>query len=212
MLDIPRVTLPEPVSEALKSLDLRDPNELTVRQYNEYSVAAILGTLVFFLLPGAALTELNLFPLLIDFGWSAVIGGGLAAYLSLRKDEIGDKTNEFGELALRVISDFPRFEIPSNVANVIKEQGLKNPNDLTKQEYNTYAGAAVLGTLIFFFLPGAFLSGVSFGDIFTDFVFSAITGGGIGAYAALRKDDIGIQANQVAASSLRALENLLERF
>ena len=79
------------------------------QDYNTYSGAAIGGTLLFFLIPGAAVTGLldgvkEILGLVVkDFAFSAIIGGGLAAYLSLRKDEAGDFANEAGGKLLGAI-------------------------------------------------------------------------------------------------------------
>ena len=55
MVDIPRIELPESVTSVLKEQNLKNPNEMSTRQYNEYSGAAIAGTLFFFLVPGAVI-------------------------------------------------------------------------------------------------------------------------------------------------------------
>mmetsp|Transcript_62597 Transcript_62597/g.75334 ORF Transcript_62597/g.75334 Transcript_62597/m.75334 type:complete len:158 (+) Transcript_62597:85-558(+) len=108
-LNIPRITLPEPVAEALESIDLKNPNELDTEEYNSYSGAAIAGTLIFFLLPGALVSGVYdvigefLAAAGKDFAFSALIGGGLAAYLSLRKDGAGEAANNLGKTALNAV-------------------------------------------------------------------------------------------------------------
>ena len=76
--------------------------------------------------------------------------------------------------------DIPRIELPSAVTDVLKEQGLTNPNDMDDATYNAYSAAAIGGTLIFFILP--LFDILSF---FGDFIFSALVGGGLGAFVAL---------------------------
>jgi len=78
--------------------------------------------------------------------------------------------------------DIPRITLPAAVADPIKDLDLKSPNDLSQAEYNSYSAAAIGGTLIFFILPLFDILG-----FFGDFVFSALVGGGVGAYASLRK-------------------------
>ena len=109
MVTVPRITLPEPVTDKMADIDLKNPNELSDEEYNTYSGAAIGGTLIFFLLPGAIVFDLLdafkdiIFLVLKDFVFSAIIGGGLAAYLSLRKDEAGDYANQFGSKLLDTV-------------------------------------------------------------------------------------------------------------
>ena len=55
MVNIPRISLPEQVSEIMTGqLDLKSPNELSDSEYNNYSAAAIGGTLVLLLPIGRA--------------------------------------------------------------------------------------------------------------------------------------------------------------
>ena len=109
MVTIPRISLPEQVTDKMTDIDLKNPNELSDEDYNTYSGAAIGGTLIFFLLPGALVFDLLgafkdiLFLLVKDFAFSAVVGGGLAAYLSLRKDETADYANQFGSKLLDAV-------------------------------------------------------------------------------------------------------------
>lgn len=98
MLDIPRVELPDAVASTIKEQGLKSPNELGTTDYNTYSAAAIGGTLIFFLLP-----LFNIFGFLGDFVFSALIGGGAAAYCSLRKDEVGGYANQFGGYVMKAL-------------------------------------------------------------------------------------------------------------
>ena len=63
--------------------------------------AAIAGTLALFL-PGA-LAIFDVSGFIGDFLFSALIGGGAAAYCSLRKDGIGDTANDIGGKLLGAI-------------------------------------------------------------------------------------------------------------
>ena len=83
MVDIPRIELPSAVSDALKDIDLKNPNDLSTADYNTYSAAAIGGTLALFV-PGALVFDVT--GTIADFLVSATIGGGVGAYLALRKD------------------------------------------------------------------------------------------------------------------------------
>merc|ERR1719267_327650 len=89
MVTVPRITLPEPVTDKMADIDLKNPNELSDEEYNTYSGAAIGGTLIFMLLPGAKLffdIPAVLAAIVKNFLFSAAIGGGIFAYLSLRDD------------------------------------------------------------------------------------------------------------------------------
>ena len=98
MVDIPRITLPDPVADVLKEQDLKNPNEMDTTAYNEYSAAAIGGTLALFIIP-----LFDLFGFFGDFVFSALIGGGALAYLSLRKDAPAEYANKFGGLVMKGI-------------------------------------------------------------------------------------------------------------
>jgi len=98
MTDIPRVELPSAVTDVLKEQNLKNPNELDTTAYNEYSAAAIGATLIFFILPLFDITGF-----VGDFIFSALIGGGAAAYASLRKDSIGEYGNKFGGIVMQGI-------------------------------------------------------------------------------------------------------------
>ena len=117
MVDIPRVTLPGAVTDILKDADLSNPNDLSDSEYNSYSAAAIGGTLIFFLLP-----IFNLLGFAGDFVFSALIGGGAAAYASLRKDQIGEYGNKFGGIVLqgadKVVELVP--EVKKKVEDLLK--------------------------------------------------------------------------------------------
>lgn len=71
---------------------------LIPQAYNEYSAAAIGATLIFFILPLFDITGF-----VGDFIFSALIGGGAAAYASLRKDSIGEYGNKFGGIVMQGI-------------------------------------------------------------------------------------------------------------
>lgn len=223
MFDVPRIALPDLVTAQMETkLDLQNPNDLTTAEYNSYSGAAIGGTLLFFLLPGGAIFGLGeaLGHVVQDFLFSAIVGGGLAIYLSLRKDETAEKVLKVGEVIVdapgAVIGkplELPRLELPLVVSGLIKSQGLNSPNDFDASGYNGYSGAAILGTLIFFLLPGgaAFEIGEVPGAVLSDFVVSALVGGGLGAYLALRKDGPAEFANKFGESVLKVPQAVLDR-
>ena len=191
--------------------------------YNSYAGAAILGTFVFFLLPGALVTDL-LTPLsailggvLPNFVVSALVGGGTAIYLSLRSDELGTTVRKYGAQFLTTVGlPTVRYELPSQITDVMEQQlDLQNPNTLSEEDYQGYAGAAVAGTLVFFLVPGALLTGeltnlVDFGaTVVQDFLLSAVIGGGIAIYAALRQDGISTTVNTAGAKFLAAIDTVV---
>ena len=75
----------------------------TTRRYNSYSGAAIGGTLLM-LIPVAYYDGL-LFEFAKSFAISALLGGGLGAYLSLRKDGVGEKAGEFGSAVVNKVKE-----------------------------------------------------------------------------------------------------------
>ena len=101
MIDIPRITLPDQVTSVLRDADLKNPNDMSNAEYNSYSAAAITGTLVLFVFPGSLVFDVTGF--FKDFAFAALLGGGLAAYLSLRKDAAGDAANKVGTSLLDVV-------------------------------------------------------------------------------------------------------------
>ena len=96
-------TSPRAQSDGIKSVDLKSPNELTEEEYNSYSGAAIGGTLLM-LIPVAYYDGL-LFEFAKSFAISALLGGGLGAYLSLRKDGVGEKAGEFGSAVVNKVKE-----------------------------------------------------------------------------------------------------------
>lgn len=226
-LNIPRVALPDAAADKLAEFDLKNPNDMSDVEYNGYSGAAIGGTLAFFVLPGAVLTGILgvlgslLTATVTDFALSAAIGGGLAIYLSLRSDEVGATLRNYGgqlydkikEAGLPVV---PRQTVPDVVGEKLGELGLLSINDLDEEDYDGYAGAAVAGTLAFFLLPGLFISGlpdIVTGEfvpkLITDFLLSAITGGGVAIYLSLRKDELGDTVSEYGGKLVDAVGNVL---
>lgn len=224
-LNLPRLDLPDAVSDKLKDLDLKSPNEMSEAEYKGYSGAAILGTLLFFSLPGAVLTGVPedlggvAGAALSDFAVSALTGGGLAIYLALRAGQVGSFVREYGNRFLDAVPALPRvrYDLPSQVTDVMGEKlGLLNPNEMDEDNYNGYSGAAIVGTLLFFLLPGAQVSGEFeyLGDLggalVTDFVFAALIGGGLAIYLSLRDDAIGDSVNQAGYSLLETVDGLID--
>ena len=140
---------------------------------------------------------------------------GALAYTSLRKDEVAEYANKFGNGLMdgagkAGIKDLPRISLPSAVTDVLKEQELKNPNDLSNADYNSYSAAAVGGTLIFMVLLGPVTGIFDLGGVVGDFVFSALIGGGTLAYAALRKDEASEYANKFGNLLLETADKVAE--
>ena len=204
MLDIPRVTLPEPVAAQLAEFDLKNPNQLSAADYNSYSAAAIGGTLAIFLPSALAIFDVS--GAVIDFILSALLGGGLGAFLALRSDGAGDAANKFGKAIVDAVGvDIPRVTLPDAATSTLKDIDLKNPNTLSAADYNSYSAAAIGGTLILF-LPLALVFDVT-GAVF-DFIFSALLGGGLGAFLALRSDGAGDAANKFGKALLDAVDKV----
>ena len=136
--------------------------------------------------------------MIFDFLFSALLGGGLGAFLALRKDGISNTANDVGAKLLGAAGgiDIPRISLPDALDGAFSDLDLKNPNTLSQQDYNTYSGAAIAGTLALL-LPGFLVFDVS--GFFVDFLFSALLGGGLGAFLALRKDGVAKTANDVGA-------------
>ena len=92
--------------------------------------------------------------------------------------------------------NLPRLDLPDPVVGKLGEYDLKNPNEMTEEEYRGYSGAAILGTLLFL-LPGGLIFDIpdEISDVLSaaavDFGFSALTGGVLAIYLALRGDEIG---------------------
>jgi len=100
-VDVPRVQLPEAVTSMLKEQDLKNPNDLTTGEYNTYSAAAVGATLVTMLLLGPVAGIFDIYGVVLDFVFSALLGGGTLAYATLRKDEVADYANKFGAALLQ---------------------------------------------------------------------------------------------------------------
>ncbi len=228
-VNIPRLDLPSAVTDVMTGeLGLANPNTMNDAEYRSYAGAAIAGTLLFFLLPGALVSGIysNLGPvaiaILIDFTLSALIGGGLAIYLSCRSDSIGQTVRQYGGQILGAAKDATgistfRYDLPASVTDVMTgELGLMSPNSMNEDDYDGYSGAAVVGTLAFFLLPGAVLTGaadtlIQFAvSLFIDFGFSALIGGGLAIYLSLSGGDVGNTVNQGGAKLLDLVDSVLE--
>ena len=69
-----------------------------------------------------------------------------------------------------VMLDIPRVALPTAVSAQLKEFDLKDPNQLSTAEYNTYSAAAIGGTLALM-LPGALIFDIT--GLIGDFLFGA---------------------------------------
>jgi len=226
-VNIPRLELPGAVADKFDDFGLKNPNNMNDDEYRSYAGAAIAGTLLFFLLPGALVSGLFndigsiVGAALLDFSVSALIGGGLAIYLSLRSDSTGETVREYGYKLLSAAKDATgietlRYDLPSAVTDVMTGQlGLVNPNSMNEKDYDGYSGAAVAGTLAFFLLPGAILTGAAdvlgqfAGSALIDFVLSALIGGGAAIYLSLRSDEIGATVNKAGAKLLDTVDDVI---
>ena len=202
MVDIPRVTLPDAIASTFADLDLKNPNELSQAAYNTYSGAAIAGTLAFFL-PGVLIFDVT--GVIFDFLFSALLGGGVAAFAALAG--VGPVNAVGAKLIDATGADVPRLTLPDALDGTFNDFDLKNPNTMTQDEYNAYSGAAIAGTLALF-LPGA-LAIFDVSGFIGDFAFSALVGGGAAAYCSLRKDGIGDTANDIGGKLLGAIDKVV---
>jgi len=226
-VNLPRLDLPDAVTDKLIDFDLKNPNAMNEEEYRSYAGAAIAGTLLFFLLPGALLSGIYddlgsvVIAIVTDFLLSALIGGGVLIYLSLRNDSIGEQVREYGFKLLSTVKDATgiktiRFNIPDTITGVMTGQlDLLDPNSMNEKDYDGYSGAAVVGTLAFFLLPGAIAIGVpeilgGFAGLFiVNFLFSALIGGGLSIYLSLRNDEIGTTVNQAGTKLLDAIDDVI---
>ena len=110
--------------------------------------------------------------------------GAAAAFMAPMHNALGKPSNlrsyyqSRAPLRKLCMLDVPRVELPSAVTDVLREQNLKNPNQMTTAEYNSYSAAAVGGTLVFMLLLGPVTGIFDIGGAIFDFVFSALLGGG----------------------------------
>jgi len=77
------VQLPPLVKISLEAADLLDPTAMSEADQDDFIGAVGFGTLALFLLPVFEIGAVG------DLAFSAIIGGGLSAYLALRKDSVG---------------------------------------------------------------------------------------------------------------------------
>ena len=99
-VSIPRVSLPSAIGDTLRDIDLKNPNALSDAEYNDYSGAAIGGTLLLFV---PLLLVFDVSGFLLDFVLSALLGGGLGAGLALSKGGASDAANSFGAAVIGVL-------------------------------------------------------------------------------------------------------------
>ena len=66
---------------------------------------------------------------------------------------------------VRQMADIPRITLPDAVAEQLALFDLKNPNDLSTEEYNSYSAAAIAGTVLLL-VPASYLDNTlaSFGE------------------------------------------------
>jgi hypothetical protein len=119
MLDIPRVTFPEAVTNVLKEQSLKNPNSFTASEYNAFSGAAIGATLILFILP---LFDFGGF--IGDFIFSALIGGGAGIFATLSGGQVGEYGNKFGGIVMQGIDKGEETipEIKKKVEELLKGQ------------------------------------------------------------------------------------------
>ena len=117
---------------------------------------------------------------LFDFLFSALIGGGVAAFAALAG--VGPVNAVGAKLIDATGADVPRLTLPDALDGTFNDFDLKNPNTMSQAEYNAYSGAAIAGTLALF-LPGA-LAIFDISGFIGDFAFSALMGGGAAALLA----------------------------
>ena len=170
---------------------------------------AIGGTLIFFVL--GALTAFNVTGAIYCFLFAALNGGGLCAALALSNTPATEPVNSFGTKVLDTLGGIsvPRLTLPSAAADVMKDVNLKNPNAMSDAEYNAYSGAAIGGTLIF--LGVGIFFGIDVSGAVFDFVFSALTGGGICAALALSNTGASEPVNKFGEAVLSVVDIVGEK-
>lgn len=219
-VNLPRIDLPDLVTEKLVENNLKNPNAMDDEEYKAFSGAAILGTLALFI-PSTFITGFgevlgDTFGLaLFDFAVSALIGGGAAIYFSLSDNEVGATVRGYGkQLGLPTF----RVDLPPAVTDVMENDlGLINPNGMSEDDYNGYSGAALAGTLIFFLLPGALITGEFenfiglVGSFVTTFLFAAILGGGGAIYLSLGGNELAGTVNSAGIKLLDTVDDVVDK-
>jgi len=125
------ITLPPAVSEALESADLFDPTKLQAQEQDDWLGVVGFGTVLAFLLP---IFEAGLIP---DILFSALFGGGLAAYVGLRKDEAGTISRTTGRLAnkaaLTTYKKAVDIEEEYEVSRKVREKAVETVKGVTEE-------------------------------------------------------------------------------
>lgn len=143
--------------------------------------------------------------------------------MSLKDDDLGEKVRDLGNSLLTKakevtgITSTPRYDLPAQITDVVEGQlGLLSPNDMSEEDYEGYAGAAVAGTLAFFLLPGAILTGGAdvlasfFAAVAVNFMLSALIGGGLTIFLSLRDDEIAKTVNLYGGGFLDKVDEVLD--
>jgi len=89
------------------------------------------------------------------------------------------------------------FQLPLAVTNALVASELQDPTKMSREDQDNSLGAIAAGTGLLFLLP---LFEIGF---FGDLALSSILGGGLAAYAALRKDTIGTLTRDVGGKTAR---------
>eukprot|EP00620_Florenciella_sp_RCC1587_P020512 CAMPEP_0182567814 /NCGR_PEP_ID=MMETSP1324-20130603/8929_1 /TAXON_ID=236786 /ORGANISM="Florenciella sp., Strain RCC1587" /LENGTH=108 /DNA_ID=CAMNT_0024781867 /DNA_START=36 /DNA_END=362 /DNA_ORIENTATION=+ len=90
-------------------------------------------------------------------------------------------------MGLKEDLSIPRISLPDSITGPMSDLDLKNPNNLSDDEYNSYSAAAIAGTVLLL-VPFAYTDGTLFAFV-RDFVVSALIGGGAMAALALYPED-----------------------
>jgi len=125
-------TLPPVLASAFTAADLYDPSTISDKDQENSAAAIVAGSALAFLLP---LFEGGLF---VDLALSTVLGGGLAAYFSMRKDPvgaitrdvIGDSANSF---ALTTAKNIEFLEEELEISANVKKNSKKLVDDIAKK-------------------------------------------------------------------------------
>lgn len=109
------LNLPSAVVDILKENDLKDPSAMSKQELDTFLATTAAGAGLLFLLP--------LFPSgIADLLLSTLIGGGAAAYASLRKDAVGDAAQTVGENTLMAVDKVKDFEKENKVTETVKQK------------------------------------------------------------------------------------------
>lgn len=100
-----------------------------------------------------------------------------------------------------------RLELSKQVRDLLRENDLKDPTTFNDAETDKFLAGVAGGSLAVFFVFAA-LFDLGFFDVFGYLLLSTLVGGGVMAYAQLRRDQVGDAANTVGSLGVRAADTV----